>query len=241
MNAIVLLPVYRPGQRLLSLLTDLLADGWDPADLLLVDDGSGRSADRVLAAATDLGCTVLRDPVNRGKGVALKRGLRHVAVTRAGADVITVDGDGQHRAADVRAVTDRSGRGAVVLGVRPFDRMPLRSRVGNVVTDQLFRRVTGRVVSDTQTGLRAYPADRLTWLAALPGERFEYEMNVLLAVTAAGVRIDEVPIPATYLDGNASSHFGGLADSARVIGTMVRHAALPAPRHAALPAPRSET
>ncbi|MET8147185.1 glycosyltransferase family 2 protein [Actinoplanes sp. NPDC049668] len=229
MGAIVLLPVYRPGRRLLTLITDLLADGRDPTGVVVVDDGSGPSADRVLAAVRDLGCVVLRYPGNKGKGVALKHGFRHVAALHPGVDMVTADGDGQHRAADIRAVAQRSGRGGVVLGARRFDRMPLRSRVGNVVVDMLFQRVTGRALADTQTGLRAYPAGLLTWLCTLPGERFEYEMNVLLAVVGGGVRIEEVPIPTIYLDDNAASNFAGLADSARVLRSLARHATRPVP------------
>ncbi|MEU4222097.1 glycosyltransferase family 2 protein [Actinoplanes sp. NPDC026623] len=172
MSVIVLLPVYRPGQRLLSLITDLLGYDPNPIGVVVIDDGSGPSADAVLTAVRDLGCTVLRRPDNEGKGVALKRGFRHVAAAYPGVDVVTADGDGQHRAADIRAVAERSGRGSVVLGARRFDRMPLRSRVGNVAVDLLFRGVTGRALTDTQTGLRAYPAGLLTWLSTFPGERF---------------------------------------------------------------------
>ncbi|MEU4222098.1 hypothetical protein [Actinoplanes sp. NPDC026623] len=49
-------------------------------------------------------------------------------------------------------------------------------------------------------------------------------MNVLLAVVGGGLRIEEVSIPATYLDGNAASNFGSLADSARVLHSLARHA-----------------
>lgn len=226
MNPIVLIPVYQPGPPLQRLLDDLLRDDRDPTAVVIVDDGSGPSADRLLAAASDLGCTVLRCPDNKGKGVALKRGFHHVAVHHPGVDVVTADGDGQHRAVDIRAVAERTGRGTLVLGARPFDQMPLRSRVGNVVTDLLFRGVTGRAVADTQTGLRGYPADLLGRMCTLPGEHFEFEMNVLLAVTAAGVPIDEVPIPATYLNGNAASNFGGLTDSVRVLRSLVLHATI---------------
>lgn len=229
MSAVVLLPVYRPGQPLLSLLTDLLGDDRDPTGVVIVDDGSGPTADTVLRAAGDLGCTVLRRPDNEGKGVALKHGFHHVATTRPGADVVTADGDGQHRGADIRAVAERAGRGSLVLGVRRFDHMPLRSRVGNTVTGLLFRAVTGTSVTDTQTGLRAYPAAMLDWLCTLPGEQFEYEMNVLLAVTYRGTRIEEVPIPAIYLDGNAASNFDSLADSARVLHSLLRYATSSSP------------
>jgi len=220
---LVLLPVHQPGPELLHLVRDLRVE--DANAVVLVDDGSGPSFEAVLLSAEALGCTLLRMPVNRGKGVALRTGLRHCIAEYPGRDVVTADGDGQHRAADVRAVAARAGRGNLVLGVRRFDRMPLRSRVGNVLIQRLFRAVTGQSVSDTQTGLRAYPASLLKDLCDVPGERFEYEMNVLLTVAGTGCRIDEVPIPATYLDGNAGSHFGGVTDSVRVLGSLMRHAA----------------
>jgi glycosyltransferase involved in cell wall biosynthesis len=218
---IVLLPVYRPGRELLRLIRDLRADG---LTVLIVDDGTGPDADDVLGTAEELGCAVLRCFANHGKGTALKTGFRHAMSVFPGQDVLTADGDGQHRAADVRAVAARAGRGNVVLGVRRFDHMPLRSRFGNVVVKQLFRAATGQSVSDTQTGLRAYPASLLKWFCDVPGERFEYEMNVLLAAAEAGCHLEEVPIPATYLNGNAGSHFGGVSDSTRVMGSLVRHA-----------------
>ncbi|GIF21674.1 glycosyltransferase involved in cell wall biosynthesis [Actinoplanes tereljensis] len=219
---LVLLPVYRPGPQLLTLVADLRRA---EATVVIVDDGSGPAAAPVLDAAAALGCPVLRCFTNRGKGEALKTGFRYCAQKFPEHDVVTADGDGQHRVADVRAVADRAGRGELVLGVRPLDQMPLRSRVGNVVIARLFRAVTGQSVSDTQTGLRAYPYGLLKRLVDVPGERFEYEMNALLALAGAGCRIREVPIPATYLDGNAASHFGGVTDSVRVVGSLMRHAA----------------
>ncbi|GAA0584838.1 hypothetical protein GCM10010172_82290 [Paractinoplanes ferrugineus] len=218
---LVLLPVYRPGPELLRLVRDLRTDD---TTVLIVDDGTGPDADHVLGPAEELGCAVLRCFANHGKGVALKTGFRHVLSTFPGQDVVTADGDGQHQGEDVRSVAARAGRGNLVLGVRRFDRMPLRSKFGNTVVRQLFRAATGQSVSDTQTGLRAYPAGLLKWFCEVPGERFEYEMNVLLAAAEAGHRIEEVPIPATYLDGNSGSHFAGVADSTRVVGSLVRHA-----------------
>ena len=168
---------------------------------------------------------MLRHETNRGKGAALRTGFRHTAVAHPGLDVITADADGQHHAADIARVADRAGRGRIVLGVRRFDRMPARSRFGNEVTKALFRAATGRAVSDTQTGLRAYPADLLDKLGTIPGDRFDYEMNVLLDAAAAGRPIEEVEVPATYLDDNAASHFDGLADSVRVYRPLLRYAA----------------
>ncbi|AEV85635.1 glycosyl transferase family protein [Actinoplanes sp. SE50] len=226
MPYVVLLPVFKPGPHLSELVTALLADGPRPAEVVIVDDGTGPAADARLAELAARGCTVLRLPANRGKGVALKTGFRHIRSRFPEADVVCADGDGQHSVAEIREVADRCRPGRVVLGVRRFDRMPPRSRFGNTVTQAVFRAATGRTVSDTQTGLRAYPADLIGDLCAVPGERFEYEMNVLLHCAATDHPIDEVPIPATYLDDNAGSHFSGLADSARIYVPLLRYALL---------------
>ena len=194
---------------------------------MVVDDGSAPASAPVLTAARELGCTVLRHPTNRGKGVALKTGFAHIARAHPGEDVVCADADGQHQVADVIRVAEHTrATGHTVLGVRRFDgSVPLRSRVGNTVTRLLFHAATGRPVQDTQTGLRAYPGALLGWLQDVPGERFEYEMNVLLYAARAGHPIDEVAIATTYLQDNASSHFGSLSDSVRIYRPLLRFAA----------------
>lgn len=212
---VLLLPVFQPGDGLSSLIADVRRA--DPGcRIVVVDDGSDRPVDAP-------GCTVLRHPVNRGKGAALKTGFAYAADVCPGQDVVCADADGQHSVEDILRVAERVGvTGATVLGVRRVRRMPPRSRVGNAITRELFRAATGHWVRDTQTGLRGYPSDLLLWLIDVPGERFEYEMNMLLAAARAGHPIEQVEIATTYLDGNASSHFGSVRDAARVYRALLR-------------------
>ncbi|MDG6103199.1 glycosyltransferase family 2 protein [Dactylosporangium aurantiacum] len=228
---IILLPVYQPGHGLVTTVT-ALRDAAPGAHLVVVDDGSGPASAQVLRDAEDLGCTVLRHEANRGKGVALKTGFRHVATAHPGQAVVCADPDGQHRVADILRVAEHvevSGR--MVLGVRRFEgRVPLRSRFGNAVTRLLFRAATGRPVLDTQTGLRGYPAGLLDWLCRVPGERFEYEMTVLLRAAREGLPIEQTVIATTYLGDNGSSHFSSLKDSARVYRPLLRYALAPSTR-----------
>ncbi|MEU4690064.1 glycosyltransferase family 2 protein [Actinoplanes sp. NPDC023714] len=233
---VVLLPVFRPQPSLHDLVTALLAEGFAPARIVVVDDGSGPDADTALGVLRRLGCAVLRHQVNQGKGVAIKTGLGYAVTEHPGTDVICADPDGQHHAGDIGRIAARTGRGAVVLGVRSFEDMPPRSRFGNTLTRALFRAATGHDVSDTQTGLRAFPADSIEHLRTIPGERFEYEMNVLLDAVGRGRPIEEVTIPATYLDGNAGSHFGSLTDSIRVYRPLLQYATTS--RLRSTPAPR---
>ena len=214
---IVLVPVYRPGDRLPPLVGNLRA-ALPGAGVLVVDDGSGPAADGVLRAARDQGATVLRRRVNRGKGVVLRTGFRYASAHLPGRDVVCVDADGQHGVPDVCAVAERTrATGATTLGVREFDgEVPARSRFGNAATRVAFRLATGRDVRDTQTGLRAHPAALLGWLTTIPGDRFEYEMNVLLRVVRAGLPVEQVDIATRYHGDNSGSHFSALADSVRI-------------------------
>ncbi|MFT4217217.1 MAG: GtrA family protein [Micropruina sp.] len=213
---VVLIPAYEPDHRLIDLLREL-AESAPELDVVVVNDGSGPLYAPVFAAAAALGADVIGFAVNRGKGAALKYGFAHVADRYPGHDVVCADSDGQHRVRDILRVGRAVRPGALVLGVRAFGgRVPVRSRVGNVFTRWVFRAVTGVSVSDTQTGLRGYPASAVDWLCGVPGERFEYELNLLLRARGAGWTLTELPIETVYLAGNASSHFRPLVDSVRV-------------------------
>jgi len=219
---IVLIPAYEPDARLLALV-DALRVSLPEAHLLVVDDGSGGAFAPVFDAARRRGCVVLTHPVNRGKGAALTTGFRFVVEHAPGEDVVCADSDGQHGPDDVRRVAAAVQDGAeLVLGVRGFTGVvPLRSRLGNALTRLLFRLATARDIRDTQTGLRGYAAGLLPWLLTVPGERFEYEVNTLLQAVRRQLPIDQVDIATIYTDGNASSHFRPVLDSARIYAPLL--------------------
>ncbi len=213
---IVLIPAYQPDRKLLDLLGDLAREAPEAA-VLVVDDGSGPLYAAVFCEATRLGADVIGYATNRGKGSALKHGFAQIARHYPGQDVVCADSDGQHTVTDILRLGHAVRPGALALGVRAFGgRVPTRSRVGNAITRWAFRAATGVPVSDTQTGLRGYPAAALTWLGSVPGDRFEYELNLLLRAKGAGWTIDETPIATIYLHDNASSHFRPVADSVRI-------------------------
>ena len=103
--------------------------------------------------------------------------------------------------------------------------VPLRSRFGNAVTRQVFRLATGVPVYDTQTGLRAFTADLIPSLLAVSGDRYEYELNVLMDFAGKGIPIREIEIETVYLEGNKSSHFNTVRDSYRIYKEIAKYAA----------------
>jgi glycosyltransferase involved in cell wall biosynthesis len=222
---IVLIPSYEPDQRLGRLLDDLRASAPD-VHVVVVDDGSGPAYRPVFAALQGPGRTVLSYVGNRGKGCALKTGFAYVARRWPGQAVVCADSDGQHSVADILRVAaalhaQDPGRPAMVLGWRSFTGpVPARSIVGNRATARLFHLATGVRLRDTQTGLRGYPGSMLGRLRAVRGERFEYELNLLLRAAVEGVPIEEVEIATIYLDENASSHFRPVQDSVRVLALL---------------------
>lgn len=213
----ILIPSYEPDQRLIGLIHKLKEVSNDP--ILIVDDGSGDDYRGIFDTAKDAGCTVLTHQTNRGKGRALKTGFDYVREHGIKDDIVCADSDGQHLPGDILKITEaiRQHRNHIVLGSRQFTgKVPLRSRIGNSATRMVYAMATGKPVQDTQTGLRGYSSEMLDWLCQVQGDRFEYEMNMLLEAPKAGYDLYEVPIETVYLDDNKSSHFRPLADSAKV-------------------------
>ena len=199
------------------------------------------------------GVTLLIHDVNRGKGAALKTGLDFInnfMVIRGEETqnvIVAVDADGQHLAVDAlrAAHTAQGNPGTLVLGSRIHgnkaaassgvqsadhasgntQNVPLRSRFGNAVTRQVFRLATGVPVYDTQTGLRAFTADLIPSLLAVSGDRYEYELNVLMDFAGRGIPIREIEIETVYLEGNKSSHFNTVRDSYRIYKEIAKYAA----------------
>ncbi len=222
---VAIVPAYEPGEILLEVLSRLKEAGME---IVLIDDGSGPQYADLFLRASSYG-KVLTDTVNKGKGAALKKGMAYVQ-NKFGEDcvVVTVDADGQHLAEDADRLCRIAGQQpeALILGRRTLkENVPLRSQFGNSVTRFVYRISTGLKVHDTQTGLRAFSAGLLPRLLAIPGERYEYEMNVLLQFARENIPIREVEIRTIYINNNEASHFDTLRDSCRIYKEILKFSA----------------
>ena len=220
---VVLIPAYKPDAKMLPLCRALRGKG---LDVLLVDDGGGAQYRPLFYEAEALGCAVVHHAVNLGKGRALKTGLNE-ALNRyeSLAGVVTADADGQHAPEDIVRVRNAlfAHPGDLVIGARAFQgEVPLRSRLGNGITRAVYRFVAGRKCTDTQTGLRGIPAAAIPAMLRLPGERYEFEMEMLLRLKEMHLGLYEVPIATIYENNNEGSHFDTLRDSARIYGVILK-------------------
>ncbi|MFO7264060.1 MAG: glycosyltransferase family 2 protein [Bacillota bacterium] len=221
----VIIPALNPPESLVEYVRTLLARG--VARVIVVNDGSDASTGDIFRQLSRLDrCTVLSHPVNQGKGRALKTAFAYVLQEAADlTGVVTADADGQHHPDDVCRVVSalRRGDDTLILGVRDFDQahVPWRSRFGNRLTSRAIRWLFGMAIDDTQTGLRGIPIQHLSWMSELKGERFEYEMNMLLNAIRRRIPIRQVPIRTLYYQRNAGSHYRSIADSLRIFVQIV--------------------
>ncbi len=219
---VAIIPAYNPDIKLLELVSKLRQIGID--DIIIVNDGSDKKSNKVFWQLDD-SATVIIHETNKGKGAAIKTALQYIFHNQLKYDgIVTLDADGQHRPEDAinllnQLNIDSSG---MILGVRSFkEKIPLRSQLGNNITKYVFHMCSGIWISDTQTGLRAFSADLIPELLTIKGDRYEYEMNVLLTLAKNNFSLVEVPIETIYHDStNSCSHFRAVRDSLRIYGTI---------------------
>ena len=225
MTKIALIPAYEPEFFLLTFLSQVREAGFE---IILIDDGSGAEYAPLFEKARTY-ATVLTHEINRGKGAALKTGLSYIFMRHTdNCVVVTIDADGQHRIEDALAVCELASQNpdSLVLGSREFTgEIPLRSRFGNSLTRFIFRMSTGISVRDTQTGLRAFSYSQLPLLMNIDGDRYEYEMNMLLEYARRKTPILEHTIETIYINNNESSHFNPLKDSLRIYKEIFKFSA----------------
>lgn len=226
----VVIPAYEPSPVLVDVVFDLLGAG--VRGVVVVDDGSPDEYADTFARLEDVdGVELLRHEANRGKGAALRTAFEHVLDgDPAVPGVVTADADGQHTVTDILRVADALAQRAhtgrtLVLGERDFDlpAIPWKSRLGNKLTTQVVRGLSGHQLPDTQTGLRGLSRDLLDDALAVPGDRFDYEMRALMHLLDSGTTLVHVPIATVYEGGeNDTTHFRPVRDSVVIYATLLR-------------------
>ncbi len=221
MKRIVLIPSYEPNERLISIIESLYKEG---LEIILVNDGSDKRYEPIFTACKKM-CTYLSYSQNRGKGYALKTGFLYIKEHYQDGVVVTMDSDGQHTVKDAKRLLDLASKEekTIFLGKRiRSEKTPIKSKIGNALTHFVYRLSTGVNIYDTQTGLRAFQVGLIPFLLDVKGDRFEYEMNMLLDAPKVGIELKEETIETIYEDNNSGTHFHVLRDSLLVYGQIVK-------------------
>ena len=214
----VVIPAYEEEKH----IADVVRRTRDKIDsVLVVDDGSN---DKTAELAREAGAEVIVHPQNRGKGEAIKTGLRHF-LDRQFDWVFILDADGQHRPEEIErfvAAVGSTSEPRLILGNRMNDvsSMPLVRRAVNRYMSKKISRVCRQDIPDTQCGFRMLHRQLIP--ALLDGaDRFEYETEMLILASHKGFRIDSVPISTVYSDEVSSIH--PVRDTLRFFKLMRRY------------------
>ena len=219
MNTVILIPAYKPDEKFVA-FSEVLRK--NDLTVVAVDDGSGEEYMQFFESVEKLGVVVVHHAVNGGKGKALRTGFAYIKENLPETEgIVTADCDGQHTPEDILRVIKSMEENpeTMIIGGRfaeKQDKVPLRSQIGNGLTRLVFRLATGLKIRDTQTGLRGIPAGLIPKLLELKGDRYEYEMNMLLYLKEWEYAYKEIPIATVYINNNEGSHYNTLKDSWRI-------------------------
>ena len=225
-QVLIIMPAFNPDYKMIDLIKELKGKGLK--NILIVDDGSKDELKHYFyEAQSEYGCRILTHAVNLGKGRALKNAFNCFLTEYTQLKgCVTIDADGQHSSEDILRCAEEliNHPNHLVLGCREFDGqdIPLRSKLGNKVTRNVTKLICGKQITDTQTGLRAIPKDMISELIGIPGERYEYEMNMLLEAVQKDWNISEVKIKTIYIEENESSHFRPIVDSLKIYSVFLK-------------------
>ncbi|HEB0855795.1 TPA: glycosyltransferase [Citrobacter braakii] len=215
----VLIPCYNHGAMMSRVLARL-----QPFDLpcIVVDDGSDDATRDELArlAAENSNLTLIRLPVNAGKGAAVLRGMQ--AAADAGfSHAVQVDADGQHDIEDIPRLLAlaKEHPTALISGQPIYDGSIPRSRLyGRWVTHVwVWIETLSLQLKDSMCGFRVYPVAPTLQLAqrVTLGKRMDFDTEVMVRLYWQGNTSYFIPTRVTYpLDG--LSHFDALKDNLRI-------------------------
>lgn len=223
----LLIPAYKPDDRLPPYVAALKEAG--VGKIVIVDDGSGESFQPLFQQIPQDDVTVILSYTpNGGKGHALKTGMQYLLDHCPEQKyIITADSDGQHTVTDVLRMVEalHENDEGLLLGSRDFSRnnknVPARSRFGNRTTTVVFKLFYGQWVEDTQTGLRGFERGLLPTMVKVRGERYEYEMNMLIDCAQMKIPLRSLPIETVYENNNEGSHFRPFQDSVRIYSVIL--------------------
>ena len=222
----VVIPAYNEAAAIEEVVTAMrTAAPW--REIIVVDDGSH---DDTGARAAAVGATVVRHPYNKGNGAAVKSGIRRAA----GAYVLIVDGDGQHRAADAQRLVSRLGEYDLVIGARAGSTQATHARrAGNTALNGLASYLTGRSIPDLTSGFRAARREHLLEFLHLLPNGFSTPTTTTLAFIKAGYNVAFEPTEARQRVGQSKIKFA--QDGAKFLVIILKVVTLFSPLRVFLP------
>jgi len=191
----ILIPVYNNAGTIGQVIKDVQQYC---GDITVIADGSSDGSAE--AAKAFGGIKVIHYQPNRGKGYALRQGLKQ-AEKDGFRYAISIDSDGQHFASDIPAFLDAIEQqpGSLIVGARIMEgqNQAKKSSFANKFSNFWYFADTFHKLPDTQSGYRIYPVKRINriWFFST---KYEFEVEVLVKATWRGIPVRSIPVSVYY-------------------------------------------
>ncbi|NQY31000.1 MAG: glycosyltransferase, partial [Flavobacteriaceae bacterium] len=213
LNCCVLIPTYN-NERTLNRVIDGVLKYTE--HIIIINDGATDSTSEILKSYPNL--EQIHFPKNKGKGVALREGFKK-AHELGYAYAITIDSDGQHYPEDIAVFITaiEKSPNSLLIGDRNMDQegIPKKSSFGNNFSNFWYTFETGVKLTDTQSGYRLYPLEKLADLNYYT-TKFEFEIEVIVRASWKGITVKNVPIQVLYDESERVTHFRPIKDFTRI-------------------------
>jgi len=206
----LVVPVYKEQQRLDKTL-DKVQAFIDAApkgtvDAVFVDDGSPDESAALIHglinARSDPRISLLRYPVNQGKGFAVKTGVMEAVgdlILMSDADLSTPLEDWRRLYAAIQSGADIACGSRAVPGAHVGKPPPLHRRFLSRVFNLLVRLAGVRGIRDTQCGFKLFKGDVAKRVfGQLHVRRFAFDVEMIALARDMGYRVVEVPVSWDY-------------------------------------------
>jgi dolichyl-phosphate beta-glucosyltransferase len=206
----VVMPVYKEHRRLIAAVDSLIAfmerTEDVSVDVIFVDDGSPDDTADILNAylvdRDDPRMRLLRYAVNRGKGYAVKTGVRAARgdlILMSDADLSTPLEDWRVLYAALQEGADIACGSRAVRGAHIGKPPPLFRRLLSRVFNLLVRAAGVHGIRDTQCGFKLFKAEAARAVfGQLRTDRFAFDVEVIACARDLGYRVAEVPVNWDY-------------------------------------------
>jgi len=193
MKILVIVPAYNEEHSIGGVIRDL-TENFPQGDILVVNDGS---RDRTSEIVKKLGPKVIDLPYNLGIGGAMQVGFLHALGENYDA-AVQFDGDGQHRADQIKKILGpwESDGVDLVVGSRFLSdegfTSSVQRRIGAKILSHVVSTIIARQITDTTSGFRLYGKKAIAFFSDYYPEDYP-EVEALILAHKKGLRMEEVP------------------------------------------------
>jgi len=210
MSTIVLIPAYKPDQRLVSLVKELSKN--EQLSILVINNGNKIEYLNYFDSISTLKkVSVISIKKNQGKGFGIKTGLRHIDLNfKKVQNIILADADGQHLPSDIiniaLEIQKYDDQNLLLVGNRKHNNLtPLKNLFANKFFNFFFKKKFKLNINDSLCGLRAIKIGDINLCNNLKYNDFRFEVEMIILFSHRNLKIYEKEIQSVYFRGTKST------------------------------------